>query len=334
MDEKTYAKFAKEVLGFLRSDFGPGELPTLETVFTQLEGFERFLRHFSTKRGRRSGRYLKQLGYLQQLLPAVFRAAFDQAKCDWHDRMAQALRAGDTVISFNYDALIDDSLRRWSKGIWMADAGYGVAANSGADNWSASPTPGPVTKEPLKLLKPHGSLHWTNLDRDVECLDLHGRPYGQRPAKANVIPPTWDKAVLGNWPWKPIWKAAARSLQKARCLVVIGYSVPATDLMSQALIKSSLSGADLRLLVVVNPDSEARGRVIDLARGAIRPKTRIIELGVLKDFALLLKETSAERLRRARLRRQVKELSREIKELRDDEIWQLEQRLNELEDAN
>jgi hypothetical protein len=57
--------------------------------------------------------------------------------------------------------------------------------------------------------------------------------------------------------------------------------------MSQALIKSSLSGAELRLLVVVNPDREARGRVIDLSRAAIKPKTRIIELSAIRDFALL-----------------------------------------------
>jgi hypothetical protein len=168
-------------------------------------------------------------------------------------------------------------------------------------------------------------------------LDLHLHPYGQRPAKANVIPPTWDKTVLSTWPWKPIWKAAARYLQQVRCLVVIGYSVPATDLMTQALIKSSLGNTELRLLVVVNPDSAARLRVIDLARAGIKPKTRIIELGALRDFALLLDETPVERRRRStmpkRVRTAVRALSQELEDLRNDEISDLEDRVDALEES-
>jgi len=329
LDEKDYAQYAKPVLEFLRSDYGPGALPTLETVFTQLEGFERFLRQFSTGRGRRTGRYQKQLGYLQQLIPTVFRAAMDEASCKWHDRIAGALRAGDAVVSFNYDTLIDSSLRRWSKGVWTADGGYGVKAISGVNEWSAAPTPGPIPKEPLRLLKPHGSLHWTNLDPENECLDLHPHPFGQRPAKANVIPPTWDKTVLGTWPWKPVWKAAARYLQQVRCLVVVGYSVPATDLMTQALIKSSLGSTELRLLVVVNPDPASRLRVIDLARAGIRAKTRIIELGALNDFALLLDETAAERRQRAMLPKRVRTAIHAVSNELDD----FEERLGALEDG-
>jgi hypothetical protein len=336
LDEKTYSTYAKPVLEFLRNDYGPGALPTLETVFTQLEGFERFLRQFSAGKVRRTGLYQKQLGHLQELIPAVFRDAVGADTCDWHDRMAQALRAGDAVVSFNYDTVIDSSLRRLSKGVWLADKGYGVRASWGAEQWSAPRTPGPVPREPVKLLKPHGSLHWTNVDQGEERLHLHLDPYAQRPAKANIIPPTWDKSILGNWPWKPIWKSAARHLQKARCLVTVGYSVPPTDLMTQALIKSSLGNTQLRLLVVVNPDPAARQRVIDLARAGIRPRTRVIELDTLRDFALLLDETPTERRRRLvvpkGVRTAIKRVSREIEDLRNDEISDLEERIDSLED--
>ena len=64
-----------------------------------------------------------------------------------------------------------------------------------------------------------------------------------------------------------------------------------TDLTSQALIQSLLSGGQLRLVVVANPDPAARARVVDLARGAITPSTRILELDTLRDFARLLDET-------------------------------------------
>jgi len=335
LDEADYKEHAKPVLEFLRDEYGPRGLPTLETVFTQLEGFDRFLRQFSTGRGRRTSRYRKQLGYLQGLIPAVFRAAFNGMTCDWHDRIAQSLRAGDAVVSFNYDTLMDDSLKRWARGIWDASCGYGLAVDRGSAAWTADRTPGPFPREFPLLLKPHGSLHWFNVRPDEEKLDLRGDPYAQRAAKTNIIPPTWDKAILGRWPWKPIWERASRYLQQVRCLIVIGYSVPPTDLMSQALMKSSLSNAALRLLVVVNPDVEARGRVIDLARAAIKPKTRVIELGALQDFALLLDETSAERRRRAAalrpLRREIGKLERKIADLREDELWDLDSRVDDLE---
>jgi SIR2-like domain len=335
LDEKVYGKYARPVLEFLRSEYGPHGLPTLETVFTELQGFERFLRQFSTGPGRRTSRYQKQLSYLQDLIPAVFRSALDGMTCDWHDRIAQALRSGDAVISFNYDTLIDDSLRRWARGIWDADRGYGFRIGTGGDAWSAASTPGPFPREYPRLLKPHGSLHWSNIDVIEETVDLRRNAYAQRSAKTNIIPPTWDKTVLGNWPWKPVWEQASRYLQQVRCLIVIGYSVPPTDLMSQALIKSSLGNADLRLLLVVNPDPLARGRVIDLARPAIRAKTRVIELGALRDFALLLDETPGERSRRAAqlrpLRREIRKLQRRLDYYREDELWDLDSSVDDLE---
>lgn len=335
LDEKAYVRYAKPVLDFLRAEYGVHNMPTLEAVFTQLEGFERFLRQFSTRRGRRTGRYQKQLGYLQELIPAVFHAAFGASTCNWHDRIGKALRAGDAVISFNYDALIDDSLRRQAVGIWDASKGYGFDVRNGAQNWSARGRPGPFPQEYLRLLKPHGSLHWTGIDASTRKLDLKSDPYVRQAAKSNLIPPTWDKTILGKWPWKPVWEEASRYLQGVRCLIVVGYSVPATDLMSQALIKSSLSNTDLRLLVVVDPDAAARARVVELARAAIKPRTRVVELGVLSDFAMLLEETSEERRRRAELVRSIRSDIADLQSRLDDvesvDIWDLESRLDALD---
>ncbi len=286
-----YKKYARPVLEFLRTEYPANDLPTLETVFTEMAGFERFLHQFAVRPGRPSTRYQKQLGYLHALIPAVFRAAFNDVRCDWHDRIARALRSGDALISFNYDTLIDDACRRNSDGIWAADCGYGFDIGVGTDDWSAKTRPGPFPEEYLRLLKPHGSLHWTRVNEDKRTLALRGNPYALSPATKNIIPPTWDKTVLGQWPWKPVWRECSRYLQYARCLIVIGYSVPVTDLMTQALIKSSLGHANLRLLVVVNPDAAARRRVVNLATAGIKPKTRVLEMGALEDFGRLLEET-------------------------------------------
>src|SRR3954470_21975030 len=76
LDEATYGEYAKPVLQFIRDEYGIGSVPTLEALFTQLEGFDRFLRQFATGPGRRTERYQRQLGYLHALIPALFRAAF------------------------------------------------------------------------------------------------------------------------------------------------------------------------------------------------------------------------------------------------------------------
>jgi SIR2-like domain len=344
LDEAAYAEHARPVLEFIRDEYGIGSVPTLEALFTQLEGFDRFLRQFSSGPGRRTERYRRQLSYLQALIPAVFRAAFADDRCDWHGRIAKALRKGDAVISFNYDALIDDALRRYSAGIWDASCGYALNIAEGAQQWSAEKTPGPFTRDYIRLLKPHGSLHWTRLNTEREQLSLHGDPYAQRSARRNVIPPTWDKTILGDWPWKTVWREASRMLGQARCLIVIGYSVPATDLMSQALIRSSVGDANLRLLVVVNPDRAARAQVVSLARPAISGSTRIIEMETLADFASSLDETATEQLRRRRLELRLGRLDRRMKSLdsrlgdiedwedRLDELEQLEARVEALED--
>ncbi len=213
--------------------------------------------------------------------------------------------------------------------------GYNFEVGKGSDRWSAKSRPGPFPKEHLRLLKPHGSLHWANLDRTAERLDLHPNPYRQRAAKTNLIPPTWDKSVLGQWPWKPVWEESSRLLQRVRCLIVVGYSVPATDLMSQALVKSSLSTTELRLLVVVNPDPAARGRVVNLAQGAIRPRTRIVELEALQDFGLLLEETPDERRKRTAtmmsIRKRFAGLEDRIDQLDEVDPLDIESRLEALE---
>jgi hypothetical protein len=212
--------------------------------------------------------------------------------------------------------LIDEALTRLAKGIWKADPGYGVRVLGGGPEWSAPPTPGAFPrKEYLRLLKPHGSLNWSLADSDARRLRLESDAYARRVARGNIIPPTWDKTILQEWPWKPIWKEASQMLQRTRCLIVIGYSVPQTDLTSQALIRSSLSTGSLRLVVVANPDPAARARVIDLARGAITSKTRILELDGLDEFARLLDEPPAERSRRQATKRKLRSLSKRVQAL-------------------
>ena len=94
LDEETFRGGVREVVEFVRDEYGPIRMPTLETVFTQLQGYQQFLQQFSIRPGRRPERYKRQLGYLLELIPLVFRAAFASQQCRSHDRIAYAARKG------------------------------------------------------------------------------------------------------------------------------------------------------------------------------------------------------------------------------------------------
>ncbi|HEY6731827.1 MAG TPA: hypothetical protein VI039_12490 [Solirubrobacterales bacterium] len=349
IDEAQFNGAGREVIDFVRDEYGATQMPTLETLFTQAQGYEQFVRQFYSRPGPKPVRYKKQLGYLLELIPRVFEAALKDQRCTWHDRIAHAMRLEDTIISFNYDVLIDEALRRLSEGIWKASPGYGISISRGAATWSAPRKRGAFpSKNYLRLLKPHGSLNWSLEDRTNRRLRLEADPYSTPAASDNIIPPTWDKAILQEWPWKPIWKEASQMLQRTRCLIVIGYSVPQTDLTSQALIRSSLINKKLRLLIVANPDPAARTRVIDLARGGIGASTRILELDSLGDFAQLLDETPDEKRARQATTRQLQALRMRVFDLEEvaddlgmydldeiesqaDSIDEIETRVSELE---
>jgi len=75
-------------------------------------------------------------------------------------------------------------------------------------------------------------------------------------------------------------------------MVVAGYSVPPTDLLSQALVRISSSertkSHKLSHLIVVNPSLESRAKLIGLVRSALDETSLVIELTSLKALAELL----------------------------------------------
>jgi hypothetical protein len=132
----------------------------------------------------------------------------------------------------------------------------------------------------------------------------------------SIIPPSWDKTAVGEWPWSEVWRAARRVLGSARMLVVIGYSVPATDQLSQALLRADVN--KLSALVVANPDPEARRRVIDVMSSALESTASVVELQTIEEFASYLPPSPNESppvdplAELARLRRQMRLGLREL----------------------
>jgi hypothetical protein len=291
-----------DFMRFIRTEFGDGACPRMEELFTQLEGLEEFHNTLNITRGRIVRRYGQQLAKFVEITATFFGHVFldydgNRRTCDHHDALAKALKAGDTVISFNYDCLIDDALARNGERSWNAADGYGLKIDGDVAPWNSSVVgPGRRAATPISLLKLHGSLNWDRSDGtppNNATIHLRPDPYScANREKSEIVPPVWDKKIGGDEVYCALWKEARRVLPTGPILVSIGYSVPPTDLLSQALIRVSASerAANQKLshLIVVNPDPQSRSQFIELVRSGMSSDTIVVELQSFSELKGLL----------------------------------------------
>ena len=134
--------------------------------------------------------------------------------------MQEVLRPKDRIISFNYDCLLDDALKRQGSGKWCPRYGYGFNLGArgknltGDDHWN--PDEPAAQADTILYYKLHGSLHFkvTKALEDRPTIKLKSRPYATfsgRKSVFTIIPPEWHKAygprlllkALGWCRWDP-----------------------------------------------------------------------------------------------------------------------------------
>jgi len=97
------------------------------------------------------------------------------------------------------------------------------------------------------------------------------RPYVVRPSAREIIailPPGWNKRIDKN-PYKQIWKQARSRLKQCKSVVILGYSLPETDLLARGLFaevvrRRATGGKWLKQLHVANPSPDAIQRLVDM----------------------------------------------------------------------
>lgn len=229
----------------------------------------------------------------QYILPTQsynhFSELINYLKNDAHPSLSSS------VITFNYDIALDVAMHRNGQGPVYA---FGP----------------PVTATyPTNLLKLHGSLNWAvrSDTREVQPLtlqeyflkyhyqgwDKHGKchiPIGSQlqeyysknteikvEPEPVIVPPTWNKADYHHL-LSTIWSTAAKELEGAEYIFIIGYSLPETDAFFRLLYGLGTVGeTPLKKIVVYNPDetgsTEKRFREMlgpgALARFKFRPLT-------------------------------------------------------------
>lgn len=186
------------------------------------------------------------------------------ARCYRHDpdrRDEKAIAGGATLVSLNWDLLVDQALEA-----------TGIPYHYGAERVREYQSGELDTLKPadVPLLKLHGSLNWWHCG-ECDLLSYQPRlkttldereetpwPCGECEASMEplFVPPTSEK--LGPRPLSPlsdIWAKARRSLRTCRTAVFAGYSFPPTDTQFKVLVQEALSQNETleRIVVVTKP---------------------------------------------------------------------------------
>jgi hypothetical protein len=255
-------------------------------------GLEQYYRDIETRqelsRFAKSANRPKDWQVRKQNLDELIRRALIQTTCEmedgparvrasvFHQAIIRKLKKGDALATFNYDTLIEESMPS-SDSPWTPRGGYGIeltgVTHEWAKKWYASRKIPRETKSKTKLYKLHGSLNWRL--NQINKVVLKNRPYVVRARNGNpnfedvaILPPGWHKRV-DKQPYSSIWRNARLDLEKCKTLVVVGYSLPDTDLIARALF---LEVARLRKarrnflkeLHVVDISDTTRKRIVDL----------------------------------------------------------------------
>ena len=161
--------------------------------------------------------------------------------------MTRHVRSRDTIVSFNYDTIFEDSLSGGSKY-------YYDCIKKRKDSQ-------------IRVLKPHGSVNWA-IEKGSIKIDKVAK-------RSVVVAPTHLKFVVngrqqtesdtGRYGYldqtkemPKIWDSMETQMKNAKALVFIGYSFPVSDLYFSSVLRSVLVGSTTQpRIVVVNPDAMA-----------------------------------------------------------------------------
>jgi len=169
--------------------------------------------------------------------------------------------AKNTVITFNYDTVLEESMKLWDKKIW-----YGFdpddAELDDKENFSAI-----ESTNTISIFKIHGSVNWTHPE-DPEHLIRVCTSYSDIVALEKpliLVPPTWKKGMTGAL--NSVWNEAVRALSKATRIIIIGFSLPTTDIHIKYLLAAGLQeNISLRNIYCFNPDELVKTNLFGVLR--------------------------------------------------------------------
>ena len=203
-----------------------------------------------------------------------------------------------TIITLNYDVVVERALR-------ALDVGFTYGFGKQRVNYDPTkmcadyPALGAVP-----VLKLHGSVNWALVPGRGHGFTVFGSYANVRESAADpsLLPPTWDKHFDDRL--RAVWQAAMAALSTATRVIVIGFSMPETDLHFRYLLAAGLAqNISLRSFHFVNPAAEIEDRMKRLLRvsGKVVPEVHVDPVNTRAYFARFGEAERGPRLGRADL---------------------------------
>lgn len=281
---------AKRVLKDVWQLYGRTNGVGLETYYRELE--TRAIIGEFAKTANQPKDWPKRQKELEELIRRVYihttlkGTSEEPSKSAIHKRILKELKKKDTIITFNYDLVIEESFD--SATLWNPVYGYGTQTSGKTKGWAKrwlqarNYEDGEST---LLLLKLHGSLNWESYPGGIR---LKPKPYlvstrngKTRFEKISILAPGWNKPINVN-PYKKFWRAARLHLEKCKTLLILGYSLPETDLLAHSLLAEVVRTRAARKeyikqLHLADPSESVKERFITLFTPALGPHGKVFK---------------------------------------------------------
>jgi hypothetical protein len=283
---KLLVRLRKQLPRRLRVDeFPPGQ--NFETWLSQLATDQPYLSEVQNAENRAV--FLRMAEGIDDILGKNMLQVLARPAPLWFSQFVRMVHhARSTLITFNYDTLVECLVfsRLGSLGIPDTDDGSNVdwsELTGGLPPWApGNARLGAERADTLRLLKLHGSLNWYWRPGDESGLSvarrgLPGRfgepqPYDEEERRREVpgrspfvVPPTASKSSYYSNPiTREMWSQAVARLREARCVVLMGYSLPSTDVTVTIMLADAIRDTGCSVLIADRDPDPIVERLVSL----------------------------------------------------------------------
>jgi hypothetical protein len=231
--------------------------------------------------------FLRLRSAMVEILSEAEQSALDETSPSWLATLILLLHHRQaTVITFNYDRLIEIAIERLAV---VDPSPQNLALVSTRDVlWNRPPVPvgddvyGGDFLPTFRLLKLHGSLDWwiaphdetgsTLVRKRLEIAD--GMPRTTSDAQRSqllpgrdvfAVPPTHSKApYYRNFLTRELWNSSYEALRTASVISIVGYSLPAADVTLLGMLEQATRGREVTVEVVNLKPQPIAGRLREM----------------------------------------------------------------------
>lgn len=268
---KRLLDFVHEEIGLPKSKKPP---TTMEEIFSMAYTSKDFLDVYKRTRGRKPSS-LKEISDFLILLTSIFRSidtyvSKQPNRFNLYKELAGLLENGDTVITLNYDTLIDRELLLRG---WNPTCGYGANLSHTLKGYRKKRFTEEQPLKNVKLLKLHGSFNWFTRKNKTDALDMI---FKKKPSLVfspdsvrwnekkryvrQIIPPVYGKFFSHDF-WRDLWTWAFQEVVTSKRLIVIGCSLIETDFHLRAFlgrvkVTKKQKSTPFKEVIIVDPNKE------------------------------------------------------------------------------